>query len=173
MIIDILKNKNFIILVLIIFLIGLLFAITYFQKNDNNVNDVNNTNNMEIVESSTIVCKNSPVESFGNSPKPIINNTLKKMQFKVFYTNWCGWSKKALQLLDSQDFKDKMKEVEDMAEIVKVDCETDGKEECKQKEINGYPTMILYKNVNGVEKPIEFNGARTADGIVTFIKENA
>jgi hypothetical protein len=32
--------------------------------------------------------------------------------------------------------------------------------------------MILYKNVNGAEKSIEFNGSRTADGIVSFIKEN-
>lgn len=174
MIIDILKNKNFVILVLIILLICLLFAINYFQKR-------NTINNMDMVESSIVVCKKSSSESFGNSSDivpivpivPIVtNNASSKMQFKVFYTNWCGWSKKALVLLDSQDFKDKMKEVEANAEIVRVDCENDGKEECKQKGINGYPTMILYKNVNGAEKPIEFNGARTADGIVSFIKEN-
>ncbi len=169
MIIDILKNKNFVILILIILLICLLFAIDYFQKN-------NTTNNMELVESSVVVCTKPPFESFGNSldtaPVSISTNNSNKMQFKVFYTNWCGWSKKALSLLDSQDFKDKIKEVEAMAEIIRVDCENDGKEECKQKGINGYPTMILYKNVNGAEKPIEFNGARTADGIVTFIKEN-
>jgi thiol-disulfide isomerase/thioredoxin len=169
MIIDIFKNKNFVILVLIILLICLLFAIDYFQKK-------NTVNNMEMVSSSVVVCKKSPFENFGNSldtaPVSISTNNSNKMQFKVFYTNWCGWSKKALALLDSQDFKDKMKEVESNAEIVRVDCEDNGKEECKQKGINGYPTMILYKNVNGAEKSIEFNGSRTADGIVTFIKEN-
>lgn len=171
MIIDIFKNKNFVILVLIILLICLLFAIDYFQKK-------NTVNNMEMVSSSVVVCKKSPFENFGNSTDNVAiapvttNSNTNKMQFKVFYTNWCGWSKKALALLDSQDFKDKMKEVESNAEIVRVDCEDNGKEECKQKGINGYPTMILYKNVNGAEKSIEFNGARTADGIVSFIKEN-
>jgi len=169
MIIDIFKNKNFVILVLIILLICLLFVIDYFQKS-------HNVNNIQLDESSVVVCKKSPLENFGNSldtaPVSISTNNSNKMQFKVFYTNWCGWSKKALSLLDSQDFKDKIKEVEANAEIVRVDCEDNGKEECKQKGINGYPTMILYKNINGAEKSIEFNGSRTADGIVSFIKEN-
>ena len=171
MIIDFLKNKNIIILVLIIFLVGLLFVINYHQ---------NNKNDIQMIETAVVVCKKPPVENFGivepqnnsNEQPPEEPSSSSKMQFKVFYTNWCGWSKKALALLDSEEFKDKMKEVEDKAEVVRVDCENNGKEECKQKEINGYPTMILYKNENGKEKPIEFNGERTADGIVSFIKQN-
>jgi thiol-disulfide isomerase/thioredoxin len=170
MIIDFFKNKNFVILLLIIFLIGLLFVINYYQTNSNNV---------QMVESTVIVCKKSPIEEFGTVESQTIKpssqpsqSSSQKMQFKVFYTNWCGWSKKALALLDSEEFKNKMKEVEDIAEVVRIDCENDGKEECKQKEINGYPTMILYKNENGTEKPIEFNGERTAEGIVSFIKNN-
>jgi hypothetical protein len=176
MIIDFLKNKNIIILVLIIFLIGLLFVINYRQNNTNN----NANNNIQMIESAVVVCKKAPVENFGiveaqnNSTKQTNEQPISssKMQFKVFYTNWCGWSKKALALLDSEEFKDKMKEVEDKAEVVRVDCETNGKDECKQREISGYPTMILYKNENGKEKPIEFNGERTAEGIVSFIKQN-
>ncbi len=170
MIIDFLKNKNIIILVLIIFLIGLLFVINYRQKNTNN----NANNNIEMLESSDVVCKKAPVENFGIVEAQTNEQSISssKMQFKVFYTNWCGWSKKALALLDSEEFKDKIKEVADKAEVVRVDCETNGKEECKQREISGYPTMILYKNENGKEKPIEFNGERTAEGIVSFIKQN-
>lgn len=91
-----------------------------------------------------------------------------KPEFKVFYTNWCGWSKKILATLESEQFKTKFNEIKNDVDIVLVDCETKGKEECTARSVRGYPTMMLIKG----KKSIDFEGDRTPDGIINFLKNN-
>jgi hypothetical protein len=91
-----------------------------------------------------------------------------KVEFIVYYTNWCGWSKKALALLNSEEFKTEMNKIQDKATLVLLDCEGSGKEKCESEKIEGFPTMKLSKN----SELIEFNGPRTTEGIISFIKEH-
>jgi thiol-disulfide isomerase/thioredoxin len=137
---DILKNKTNVILILIIILVGVLLYL-----NNVSVKYIQYTNNTR--------------EKF---------EVNEKLQFKVFYTNWCGWSKRALATINSDEFKKKFEEIKNRAEIVLVDCEGSGKEECVKRKIQGYPTMQLQKGNN----MIDFNGDRTPDGIINFIKQN-
>jgi thiol-disulfide isomerase/thioredoxin len=145
----ILQNKTNMILIIIIILVIILYYL-----NNNGTNKNKNTMNTH--------------EKFGVQNKIITDLPNNKVEFKVFYTNWCGWSKRALSTLNSDEFKNKFKEVQDKAELVLVDCEGVGKEECAKRQIQGYPTMKLFKG----DKSIEFNGDRTPDGIVNFIKQN-
>lgn len=135
---ELLKNKNTIILIIIVILLGVLYFINNSEPNANT---------------------NSTLEKFNNN----------KVQFKVYYTNWCGWSKRALALINSSEFQTQMNEIKDKAEVVLVDCENGGEQECSANNIRGYPTMILFKN----NKPIEFQGERTTEGIISFIKQNS
>lgn len=153
---EILQNKTTMILIIIIILVGILYYL-----NNNSMNEIQNKNTVNTQEKFEVENK-------------IITDTVdtkasnNKLEFKVFYTNWCGWSKRALATLNSDEFKNKFKEVQDRAEVVLVDCEGTGKDECAKRQIRGYPTMHLCKG----EKSIEFNGDRTPDGIVNFIKQN-
>ena len=147
---QLLKNKNNLIFITIVVLLIILYLL----------------NTTEASKPSSVYTA-STREKFGNELLDTPNNT-SKIQFTVFYTNWCGWSKKFLATLDSQEFKDKFKEVENKAEVIRVDCEND-KEKCGLNKIEGYPTIKLFKSESNV---IDFNGDRTPDGIVKFIKEN-
>lgn len=144
---ELLKNKNTIILIIIVILLGVLYFI-------NNSTCGANKNKVNIVNSSNT---NSTLEKFNNN----------KVQFKVFYTNWCGWSKRALAVINSSEFQSQINEIKDKAEVVLVDCENDGENECSANNIRGYPTMILFKD----GKPFPFNGERTTEGIIAFIKQ--
>jgi len=91
------------------------------------------------------------------------NNT--KAQFTVYYTSWCGWSKKALSMLNQPEmvnyFKNNVK-----CELVLIDCESEnGKNICKVNKIQGFPTMKLIIGDN----IIDYNGERTPDAIKEFI----
>ena len=73
-----------------------------------------------------------------------------------------------MEFVDGFTLRQLINEVKDKADLVLVDCEATGKEECAARKINGYPTMQLIKG----EQVIDFNGDRTPDGIVGFIKQN-
>ncbi len=167
---EILQNKSTVIFIIIIILILFLY---YLNNNKGSIFTTSTQENFEIenpildqmgnyasVQQQVIQPVNQPVNNV-----PVNNN---KVQFKVFYTNWCGWSKRALATLNSDEFKNKFNEVKDKADLVLVDCEGTGKEECAARKINGYPTMQLMKG----DQVIDFNGDRTPDGIVGFIKQN-
>lgn len=145
---ELLKNKNTIILIIIVILLGVLLFLNNSEcsTNKNKIISVNSSNT------------NSTLEKFNNN----------KVQFKVYYTNWCGWSKRALAVINSSEFQSQINQIKDKAEVVLVDCENGGENECSANNIRGFPTMILFKN----GKPIEFNGERTTEGIISFIKEN-
>jgi thioredoxin-like negative regulator of GroEL len=145
---ELLKNKNTIILIIIVILLGVLLFLNNSEcsTNKNKIISANSSNT------------NSTLEKFNN----------KKVQFKVYYANWCGWSKRALAVINSSEFQSQMNQIKDKAEVVLVDCENGGENECSANNIRGFPTMILFKD----GKPTQFNGERTTEGIISFIKEN-
>ena len=159
---EILENKSTVIFIIIIILI----LILYYLNNNKDSIFTSSTQTTQPKQEKFQV--ENPILGQNDKVLTVANTVNDKVQFKVFYTNWCGWSKKALSTLNSDEFKNKFNEVKDKADVVLVDCEGSGKEECASRKINGYPTMQLMKG----DKVIDFNGDRTPDGIVTFIKQN-
>ena len=99
--------------------------------------------------------------------KELFNND--KAQFTVYYTNWCGWSKRALTMLNSQEMVDYFTN-NPKCELVLVDCESDtGKQMCEDNNVKGFPTMKLIIG----NKKIDYNGDRSPNAIKDFIEKNA
>ena len=88
------------------------------------------------------------------------NNYSKQPILKLYYTNWCGWSKKFLPVWNQLD---KLQQIRIPME--KIDCEKN-KEQCDG--IPGFPYVVLEKN----SERIEYKGNRTAKDIVNFVKTN-
>lgn len=54
--------------------------------------------------------------------------------------------------------------------VAKVDCTlSENKELCSAQEVDGFPTIFLYKNG---DKVIEYNGNRSLDDLVSFINRH-
>lgn len=161
---ELLKNQNTVIFIIIVILLGILFFMSKKSENYSSSCSRESMDNMpptqqvvqQITESQKAVEQPTQVESTN------------KLEFRVYYANWCGWSKKALALLNSDEFKTEMNKIQDKAKLVLLDCEGDGKQQCNTEKIQGFPTMKLSKN----GELIEFNGPRTTEGIISFIKEH-
>jgi thiol-disulfide isomerase/thioredoxin len=85
-------------------------------------------------------------------------------EFTMYYTDWCGYSQKALP-----EFNNIGSEVtSDSGQIIKikkVDC-VKNKELCYKARIEGYPTMILEDG----SKRVEYNGPRETEKMLEFLK---
>uniref|UniRef100_A0A182VVL0 Thioredoxin domain-containing protein n=1 Tax=Anopheles minimus TaxID=112268 RepID=A0A182VVL0_9DIPT len=84
-----------------------------------------------------------------------------------FYAPWCGhcmrlaptWEQLAEKLAAREDVK-----------IAKVDCTVDAnKELCGEQEVNGYPTVFLYREG---EKVTEYFGHRSLDDLHEFVMQH-
>jgi hypothetical protein len=111
----------------------------------------------------------NPTENFINS-----NNTAQITEstqaiLKVHIAYWCGWSKKLLQQLESDDFKNKFNDIKNICVLEIIDCDAN-KEKCNPTMVKGFPTIILQSKSG---KMIPYNGDRTTDDIITFIKTNS
>lgn len=82
----------------------------------------------------------------------------------LYKASWCGhcqnfeptWK----QLIENPEYKGKIN-------FITMDSELN-KKEIKEKNIEGFPTIILEKN----NKEIEYNGSREKDDLHTFIQEH-
>ena len=64
----------------------------------------------------------------------------------MYYTNWCGYSKRALPEYKKLINTHHGKKINGVSVIVeKIDCEKE-KELCKENNIKGYPTIKLFYN---------------------------
>jgi hypothetical protein len=162
---EFLKNKNTIILISIVILLGIFFFMNN-KKEKENYSQVSCSR--EVMSDIPKETSNTPVISQPIASTIPTTSSNSKIEFRVYYTNWCGWSKKALALLNSDEFKTEMNKIQDKATLVLLDCEENGKEQCDKEQIQGFPTMKLSKN----GELIEFNGPRTTEGIISFIKEH-
>lgn len=82
----------------------------------------------------------------------------------VYYTDWCGYSRQFLEKLED-GLKTKLEK--EGVSIRLVDCDKN-KETCQKLQIEGFPTLLLHTE----NKDIHYNGNRTDDDILHFVKNN-
>ena len=182
---------------IVILIIAILILILYFvnfsgKKYDNKVNKNSNTVNKEInqhpqqISSLNQYKPYNPTENFNSCGTPsqissddtvkstqltqsIKVDTNGKASLKIHVAMWCGWSKKLLAQLDSDDFKNKFNDIKNICVLEIIDCEKN-KENCDPTIVKGFPTIILQtKSGNS----IPYNGDRSIDDIISFIKTNS
>lgn len=101
-----------------------------------------------------------------NTQSKKTNITIKKTNISskpilmLYYTNWCGWSKKFLPVWDQLSNSRKLN-----IAMQKIDCEKN-KNQCSG--IPGFPYVVLEKG----DKRIEYKGNRTSADIINFVKKN-
>ena len=85
----------------------------------------------------------------------------------LYYASWCGYSKMFLpEWLKFEEYaKNNIKHLK----TVKINCEGGNESICFQKDIKGYPTVILEpKN----RSEVEFSGERNLKGLIDFVNQN-
>ena len=96
--------------------------------------------------------KKSPFEMFSGGAK-----------LYFFYADWCGYCRK---------FKpewEKLKAEPNLGiELEEVDCSNEAPKLAKEYNVKGFPTLILLNDGNKVT----YEGERSADAIISFIKDN-
>lgn len=88
----------------------------------------------------------------------------KGVTFIKFFAPWCGHCKR---LAPTWEELGKKFFGNDNVNIVKVDCTlTSSKQLCNDQEVDGFPTLFLYKDG---QKVSEYNGSRTLDDLYEFV----
>ena len=113
-------------------------------------------------------CKLSQLPQITQITQAEQGNVTNKASLKVHIAHWCGWSKKLLQQLDSDTFKNAFKDVENICVLEIIDCEVN-KEKCDPSIVKGFPTIIL-QTKSGVMK--KYDGDRSTDDLIKFINAN-
>lgn len=101
-------------------------------------------------------------------PKPKREVPVGQANLYFFYTNWCGWSQKAMpewEKVKAQLNGQKIGSYQ--IKTIEVNAESD-KKTAEDYDVTGYPTIKLETSKN----IYEFHGKRTADGITTFVKNS-
>lgn len=100
----------------------------------------------------------------GKNFKQVVLDSEKEVLAK-FYAPWCGHCKTL-----APHYEEAAKRLANNPNIllIKVDSTEN---EISGLDIQGFPTLKFYKKDKSVD-PIEYNGARDADGIVNWLKEN-
>ena len=91
-----------------------------------------------------------------------------KARLYFFYTEWCGWSKKAMPHWEALEEQIKKTPYfgKTQVETVRVNAEEDRKT-AELYEIEGYPSIVLETK----EGLYEFTGKRTKEGLLEFLRE--
>jgi len=89
-------------------------------------------------------------ETIGNNPLMLVE----------FFAPWCGHCKALAPHYEEAATALKEKSIT----LASVDC-VDEADLCQAKEVQGYPTLKVYKNGT----PTEYNGPRKADGIISYM----
>lgn len=94
-------------------------------------------------------------------PKQKVEENTANLYF--FYTNWCGFSKKAMPEWEALE-KDIGYFGKTRVKAIRIDCETD-KETCSLYGVNAYPTVVL-ETKDGLT---DFNKRVTHSNLVGFL----
>lgn len=182
-------EETYIIVLIIAILILILYFVNFSGKNNNEdsngITGGDNKQHNQQIPSINQFKPYNPTENFGScgTPSQLSDDTIKSTQLtqsikvdatgkatlKIHVAMWCGWSKRLLAHLDSEDFKNKFKEVENICVLEIIDCEKN-KENCDPSIVKGFPTIILQTKTNNM---ILYKGDRTTDDIIKFIKANS
>jgi thioredoxin-like negative regulator of GroEL len=150
-------DKNTIIMALMAILIVILIVLNYKQANQIYAlqETMTNTQNSQQVATPVQVQQVQPVEQKADSHTLIL-----------YYTTWCGWSKKFLSTVwePLEKIKGNFKNLE----IQKIDCDED-KGTCSIQNIKGFPTVKLHK-ANGTI--IDYPGDHSLKVLTDFLTEN-
>ena len=98
--------------------------------------------------------------------KEVIDND--KDVMLVFYAPWCGHCKQLLPKYE--EAAKKLKEKNPKVVLARMDATEN---EVESVTIHGFPTIKFYPGNKKDQAPMDYNGERTADGIIKFIKANA
>ncbi len=80
--------------------------------------------------------------------------------FVLFSADWCGYCKQ---------LKPVWAEISDKVGTAMVDCTSGNKDIVKFMEIQGFPSIHIYKEGNYMG---EYNGDRTAEGLMSYAQRN-
>ena len=135
------------------------------ELTDENNNQDDNDNDNNIIE----------LTDDNNNEDDINNISVKLPSLILFHAEWCGHCKALMPIWN----KLKAMIEKNTINLVKISC-VKKQEQCnKMKFIKGYPTIIfvpIVKTLNNDDnlqnKMIIYNGERTADSIIKFIKDN-
>lgn len=94
--------------------------------------------------------------------EPFVDNL--KNRFVMYKVDWCPHCRKAQPTFET--LKMKFKDSPVSFEI--IDCEKDGKNECKKENIQGYPTFKLHT----MKKTQEYQSVLTVEGLKDFFSRN-
>ena len=97
--------------------------------------------------------------------KEVIEND--KDVMLVFYAPWCGHCKQLLPKYEETAKKLKAKNPKIV--LAKMDATEN---EIESVTITGFPTIKFYPGNKKNDKPLDFSGERTVDGIIKFLKAN-
>ena len=89
-----------------------------------------------------------------------------KGELVLYYAMWCGHSRSFLP--EFEKFEQYAKENLPQVRVTKVRCEDGNETVCKQKGVDGYPTVIMYPK-KGQE--VMFDKARKMESLVEFVNE--
>ena len=85
-----------------------------------------------------------------------------------FYTDWCGWSKKAMPEWEKLESKLQQNAAfgTTVVKAVRVNAEKDQKT-AELYEVEGYPTIKLETS----SRLYDYSGPRTAEGLLNFLRD--
>ena len=86
----------------------------------------------------------------------------------VFYAPWCGHCKQLLPKYE--EAAKKLKEKNPKILLARMDATEN---EIESVHITGFPTIKFYPGNKKDKAPMDYNGERTTDGIINFLKTNA
>lgn len=85
-----------------------------------------------------------------------------------FFAPWCGHCKRLAP--EYETAATALKKNDPPVPLIKVDCTEAGKETCGKYGVSGYPTLKIFR---GGEMTQDYDGGRTADDIISYMKKNA
>lgn len=143
-------DKLLLVLIGLLLVFAALFIFAYYQK------PALDKKKVQFKEDFNQYYTNQSVEHMENQNKCVL---------KLFYVDWCGHCKNFKPIFEGE-LSDAVKEQQLPCKLELVNCE-ERPEEAKKYNIRGYPTVIFENENNDV---VEYQGERTANSIIKFIK---